>query len=212
MNARTERAEVSFGEVALSMYCVADLAAHVDAERLLAADEVEEPPYWMHLWPGARALAARLATEPSLVGARVLEIGCGLGLPALLAAVRGARVVATDRRAEPLLLLERSAALNRVHIDVVQMDWSATAVRGGFDWVLGADVAYDGDDEESLAAVCAAHVGAAGRLLLADSVNTHRSGLATRLAAAGLPVGESRRREEDDGATVWVRILEGERA
>jgi predicted nicotinamide N-methyase len=210
--ARPLRTELRFGDIGLSMYRVADLAAHVDAERLLAAGEVEEPPYWMHLWPGARALAGRLAEESSLAGARVLEIGCGLGLPALVAAARGAAVVASDRRAEPLAMLARSAALNGLSIDLLQMDWGDMALACDFDLLLGADVAYDAGAEEALAAACAAHVGCGGRLLLADSVNTYRTGLAARLGGAGLPVRESRREQREDGAVVWVRLLEGVRA
>ncbi|MEO8605481.1 MAG: hypothetical protein ABI629_23125, partial [bacterium] len=68
------------------------LERFVDVEALLRADAPPEPPYWMHLWPGALALARLLATIPDLgAGRRVLELGCGLGLPAVLAARRGAQ-------------------------------------------------------------------------------------------------------------------------
>ena len=35
-------------------------------------------PYWAELWPAARALADAL---PDVRGLRVVELGCGLGLP-----------------------------------------------------------------------------------------------------------------------------------
>jgi len=46
-------------------------------------------PYWAELWPAARALAAAL---PPVAGLRVVELGCGLGLPSLVAAAGGAEV------------------------------------------------------------------------------------------------------------------------
>ena len=52
-------------------------------------------PYWAERWPSGIALAEHLAAH-DLRGARVLEIGCGLGLPSLVAARLGADVVATD--------------------------------------------------------------------------------------------------------------------
>ena len=60
-----------------------------------AFDEEEFLPYWAELWPSGLALARHVAAR-ELRGLRVLELGCGLGLPALAAALRGADVLATD--------------------------------------------------------------------------------------------------------------------
>src|SRR5215218_11367546 len=69
-----------------------------DPEALLSdeAFAVDEfVPYWAELWPSAVALARVVARRP-LTGRRVLELGCGLGLPAIAAALGGGRVLATD--------------------------------------------------------------------------------------------------------------------
>src|SRR6185436_16422121 len=55
----------------------------------------EYPPYWAELWPSSVALAWAVATAKP-AGARVLELGCGLGLPSIAAALSGAQVLATD--------------------------------------------------------------------------------------------------------------------
>src|SRR5204862_8184692 len=68
-----------------------------DSEALLdehAFEEEEFLPYWAELWPSGVALAKAIA-DRSLRGARVLELGCGLGLPSLAAALGGGRVLAT---------------------------------------------------------------------------------------------------------------------
>lgn len=51
-------------------------------------------------------------------GERVLELGAGLGLAAVLAARAGAAVVATDIAPEAVSALSANAARNAVHIDV----------------------------------------------------------------------------------------------
>jgi predicted nicotinamide N-methyase len=62
-----------------------------DFEDLLTEEafvQEELLPYWAHLWPSAVALAEELAPR-SLRGARTLELGCGLGLPSVVAARGG---------------------------------------------------------------------------------------------------------------------------
>jgi len=207
----TERLELEFGDIGLSLIRVAELEPHVDRERLLGSTEAVEPPYWMHLWPGALALARRSAADPNLRGRSVLELGCGMALPSLVAARRGAAVVATDREHQPLQMAARSAELNRLKIALVRMDWRGVAFRRAFDLVLGADVAYDAADEAALVAAIDTSVGPAGRFLLGDSVNTYRRGFADKLKQSGFDVSEAKCEEREDGRTVWVRILEGVR-
>jgi predicted nicotinamide N-methyase len=61
-------------------------------------------PYWARVWPSAVALAECLLARPELVrGKRVADVGAGLGVGGLAAALAGAReVVLLDR--EPLAL------------------------------------------------------------------------------------------------------------
>src|SRR5262249_21206097 len=97
--------------VGVRLWRAVSLDRFVDAERLLRGDGGAEPPYGMHLWPGALVVARQVA-RAAAVGprARVLELGCGLGLPALVAARRGAHVLASDALFEPLRFAQRSAA------------------------------------------------------------------------------------------------------
>ena len=55
---------------------------------------------------------------------RVVELGCGLGLPSIVASRLGATVVATDAYAEPLALLAHNAGCNGVAIETVAVDWA----------------------------------------------------------------------------------------
>ena len=78
-----------------------------------AFDDDEFLPYWAELWPSGVALA-RAVGELDLRGARVLELGAGLGLPSLAAALGGADVLATDWADDAVELLRLNAGRNRV--------------------------------------------------------------------------------------------------
>lgn len=190
----------------------AGLERYVDRDVLLRDEAPYEPPYWMHLWPGAIAAARLVAREGAFPsGARVLELGCGLGLPAIAAATRGARVVASDWHRAPLGFVRRSAMLNQCRVELVQMDWAAPAVRGPFDVCLGADVAYDAGAEPALVAALGELLAPTGQVWLADSVNTSRQTLVERLRAEGFSVAVREVREWEEERPVWVRVIEGRR-
>lgn len=66
---------------------------------------------------------------------RVLELGTGSGLIAVLCALQGAEVVATDINPHAVRLARRNAALNGVHIEAVEADLFE-GIRGRFPLVV----------------------------------------------------------------------------
>jgi len=130
---------VTVGGVELSLLRPADAAALIDEEEF----EVEEfLPYWAELWPAGAALAGELPAD--LRGRRVLELGCGLGLPSLVAAARGAHVLATDWATDALELLRLNARRNGLLLDVAHARWDEPDRFGsGWELVLAADVLYE---------------------------------------------------------------------
>jgi predicted nicotinamide N-methyase len=102
-------------------------------------------PYWAELWPSAIALAGAVAARRPR-GLRVVELGCGLALPALVAALEGAQVLATDWSADALAYAERNARVNGAEVETLRVAWAAPdalVARGPFDLVLAADVVYE---------------------------------------------------------------------
>jgi predicted nicotinamide N-methyase len=96
-------------------------------------------PYWAELWPASLALAEAL---PEVRGLRVVELGCGLGVPSLVAAARGADTTATDWADDAIELLRRNAARNGIALRAEVRDWRAPWSER-FDLVLAADVLYE---------------------------------------------------------------------
>ena len=127
---------VRVGEVELSLLRPRDPEALIEVE---AFDEDEFLPYWAELWPAGLALAHAL--PPHLDGLRVIELGCGLGIPSLVAAARGARVTAIDWSTEAIALLHTNAAANGLAVDAQARDWRR--LDGSWDLALAADVLYE---------------------------------------------------------------------
>jgi predicted nicotinamide N-methyase len=129
-----------------------------------AFDDDEFLPYWAELWPASLALAAAL---PDVMGLRVVELGCGLGVPSLVAAARGAEVTATDWAGDAIDLLRENAAGNELEVRAEVRDWREPWDES-FDLVLAADVLYERRNVEPLLArlrelAPVAYVGLAGR-------------------------------------------------
>ena len=109
------------------------------------AHEDEFLPYWAELWPSGVALARALDGR-ALRGGAVVELGCGLGLPSIVAARQGGRVLATDWASAALELLAANAARNDARVETLQADWTRPdelLARGPFALVLAADVLYE---------------------------------------------------------------------
>jgi len=144
-----------------------------DAESLLSEEAFEHEeflPYWAELWPSASALARAVGVR-ALRGARVLELGCGLGLPSLAAAAAGGRVLATDWAPDAMALLERNAARNGLTIEAQTVSWAAPeaiVARAPWDLVIASDVLYEPRNGEALLPLLPRLVDARGQIWLAD--------------------------------------------
>jgi predicted nicotinamide N-methyase len=138
-----------------------------EAESLISEEEFahdEFLPYWAELWPSALALADVVA-DRDVRGLDVLELGCGLGLPSLVAARAGARVLATDWADGALELLRANVARYGIELETRKLDWREPGALGTFDLVLAADVLYERRYVDVLAELLP-DVG--GEVLLAD--------------------------------------------
>lgn len=123
--------------------------AHPDSADALIDEEDfdldERLPYWAVIWPSAIALARHIS-EQDLSGKRIIELGCGLGLPSLAALTRGAEVVATDHYQAALEFACYNARANTGRdLTVEHLDWHSPAAEdlGKFDLLLAADVLYE---------------------------------------------------------------------
>ena len=73
----------------------------------------KEPPYWCRIWPSAVAVARQLVrgsgSGAGLEGVRVLDLGCGLGVPGAQAAALGGALCSVDFEPDALAFAQWNA-------------------------------------------------------------------------------------------------------
>lgn len=109
-------------------------------------EDDERLPYWTELWPSSVALAEWLhQRRHEIMGKACLDLGCGLGLTALVGQWLGARVVGMDYEADALRFARRNAALNGIAQPLwTVMDWRRPALApGSIACLWGGDIMYE---------------------------------------------------------------------
>ena len=109
-----------------------------------ATEGEAEPPYWQEVWPASVAAARSAARLCRGAGIRVLDLGCGLGVPGIAAARAGCAVTFADRDADALAFVRWNLAsvAPEAATSCVRIDWSHAVVDGQFDVVIMSDVSY----------------------------------------------------------------------
>ena len=186
------RHTVTVGDVALTVETPPDLDALLDRAAAKDPQAVDAIPYYAILWPAARGLAEHLWRHRAELrgGTRAIELGCGLGLPSILAAKLGAQMTATDFHPETGEWLLHNAALNGVSLEYRQLDLNAfldarpatCALRSpassqplayslqptAYSLVLGSDLVYERRHIPALVCAIDALCAPGGRAVIAD--------------------------------------------
>jgi predicted nicotinamide N-methyase len=198
-------ARIPVGADEIALWRVAALERHVDRRALLAGDDPPEPPYWAHLWSGALALAEAIPRQAGTA----IELGCGLGLPGLVAARRGAAVTFVDRVTTALAFVHASAEANGLAgVGLVAADFATPALRTRFDLVLAAEILYDRAAFPAVAAAIVRLLAPGGRALLADAARIDTRAFYDLLEPAGLAWQATTRDMREEGLPVRVRVVE----
>ncbi len=108
--------------------------------------EDERLPYWTELWPSSVALSQWIWQQREYIAhKKCLDLGCGLGLTALVGQKANAKVLAMDYEEEALRFAQKNAAINGIKTPLwTLMDWRHPAVvKGSIDFLWGGDIMYE---------------------------------------------------------------------
>lgn len=111
----------------------------------------ERLPYWAELWPASVLLGEWLYRNSDLIkGRKCLDLGCGLGLTAVIGQSLGAEVVAFDYELPPLYFAKDNVLINSIPGNNIsqplwlQMDWREPSLAEHcFDFIWGGDILYE---------------------------------------------------------------------
>lgn len=147
----------------------------------------EYTPYWADLWPAARMLAKVLLQEPLPENALALEIGCGLGLPGLVALSRGLRVIFSDYDPCALHFAAQNCRLNGfAAFQTMQLDWRDPPADLRAPILLGADLVYELRNVEPLIRFIKKGLAPEGTCYLTDQERLPAHALRRQLEEEGL--------------------------
>lgn len=152
-----------------------------------AATDMEHFPYGFLLWESAVGLARHLAAHPEQIqGKAVLELGCGAGLPGVVARSLGGRVWQTDHQEGALHLSQINASQNGITgIERFRGDWRLWSHTRRYDVLIGADIFYERAMHFYLETLFKSNVAPHGRLIIADPVRPQALEFASHLEKSG---------------------------
>lgn len=151
MDFLTKNIDVAIGNFDVKLTIIENIDALFEAliQKGVDHDDVKDEriPYWAELWASAIAMGLYLV-ENQLVSDKksVTEIGCGLGLPSIVAGLMGAKeVILTDYLPEALDFAKQNWLQNLPDKNVrfQLLDWRNPDPSVSADILLASDVAYE---------------------------------------------------------------------
>lgn len=176
----------------------------------MSPDEQKDPfaedlcPYFGILWAGSIGLAEYLGVHPELVKNKsVLELGCGLGLPSLVATHLGGNVLATDFHPDVEEYFKRNCRHTSIQCDYQRMNWREEGSHSQkFDVVIGSDVLYESRHPGEVARGLMKFCKPGGTIVLSDPGRNYLQQFVTAMNNEGVKEEMSSIKVEDKD--IWI--------
>ncbi len=160
------------------------LLDHPSTHQAFHADEYM--PYWAELWPSAQMLGEGLLQQAWPAGSTALEIGCGVGLPGIVALSLGMHVIFSDYDVTAVEYAAKNARDNGFEdFETLPLDWRVPPDLQ-VPLILAADVIYEERNVSPLIAFIQAVLAPGGVCLLSDPDRSTRGGFCYALKQAKL--------------------------
>jgi predicted nicotinamide N-methyase len=167
------------------------LCSHFGEENQDKSLAEEHCPYFGVMWEAGIGLSQFL-TSDLCKGKKILEIGCGLGLPSFVATRFGGHVIATDFHADVPVFLDINQKTNNIQFEYQVMNWRSEIERtkndlGTFDLVLGSDILYESQHSMEVAKALIAFLNPGGKIILADPGRAYIQKFISTMKELGYP-------------------------
>ncbi len=211
---KTETIQVLIQRLRIELLQITNVDELFDALLARAVDDVqvqdEQIPYWAELWPSAIVLSDYLLRN-NLVShdLNVLEIGCGLGLPGIVAGKMGGNVTMTDYLPEALDFAQKNWNLNNTKAATFQtLDWRKPDAGLAADLLLASDVAYEARLYQYLPEAFRILCKPNGKIILAEPNRPFAADFLASLSQNGFFIRKEIEHFEFRGQSHTINILE----
>lgn len=168
---------VTLGSGPLQVAQITDMPAYLDklVDKAQSGKQVQLP-LWSKLWPACMVLTMFLERFPFKKGARILEIGAGVGVTGLALARLGFQVTLTDIEDNALLFSRINVLKNGVeeNVRVLKADFTKDDLGERFDSIIGCEVLFRESFYEPLTAFVERHLEPGGEAFLAARARNDR--------------------------------------
>ncbi len=190
-NIRLRYQTLEFGEIDIHVCTLRDKQQFQDADGIAEGLGISSASwaYFGVIWPSGLILAQFISAY-NTAAKRILEVGCGIGLPSLLLNAKCADITATDYHPEVETFLNRNTSLNNdTTIEFERANWADTNDQlGAFDLIIGSDLLYEDEHSKLLANFINKHAKPSCEILLVDPGRGRKAKMTTRMAEFGFKV------------------------
>ena len=170
----------------------------------------ERMPYWAELWPSAIGLARYITGHIQVIKDKnVLELGCGLGLTSMAAALcKPKRLLVTDYEQDALDLTRKNFGLNGIALpELSLLDWRDANPEQRYDVILAADILYEERFFAPLRRLFDLYLEQGGRILIAEPDRPVARKFFEGFAEYGFAWSAQTMQMEQDGRPIRVHIF-----
>lgn len=188
---KTRLLDVSVGRLNLQIKALKDTNQYFDPLKLAEKAGVA-PANWSffgQLWPASEVLA-KAVKKIDFKKRRIIELGCGLGLPSLVLKSLNADITASDRHPLSEGFLESNRLRNNIEpIPFVNLCWEKPAQEvGKFDVIIASDVLYEQQHATLLAELIEKISHPQAKVMVTCPGRGHRNKLTNLLTEQGFEV------------------------
>lgn len=149
LNIVSEKYEVAFENVSvgnhkLQVLQVIDLDKYIDSLAEKSRESIELP-FWAKIWPASILLSYYLSSKAmDQKRGSLMELGCGIGVAGLFAAVRGFDVTLSDNNHEAIAFTKINILKNNLQdkAKVLHVDFARDRLSQKFDYIIGSEITY----------------------------------------------------------------------
>jgi predicted nicotinamide N-methyase len=166
-----KRVKVSQHE--LTILAVRDTNKLLEKIKVDEFNEDERLPYWAEIWPSSIALTEYLWLK-NIKDKKVLELGCGVGLAGIAAALCGADVLMTDYEEDALWFAKQNIRKNfnqvkcNGKIIVAPLDWRTPKLTETYHLIIGSDLLYEKRNHRPIIKLISKYINENGEAVLTD--------------------------------------------